>query len=150
MRWCAISPTGTRAYYIARTIKSLREDDPKARYQDFAVLYRTNAQSRAIEDALRRHNIPYRIWGGQSFYARKEIKDALAYMRLAVNPKDEEALLRVINYPARGIGETTLNKLIVAANHYGRSVFEVIERSIGCRSWRSSPVCGPSWMPLRR
>lgn len=117
---------GDEAYYIARTIKSLREDDPKARYQDFAVLYRTNAQSRAIEDALRRHNIPYRIWGGQSFYARKEIKDALAYMRLAVNPKDEEALLRVINYPARGIGETTLNKLIVAANHYGRSVFEVI------------------------
>ena len=118
---------GDEAYYIARTIKSFKEDDETLRYDDFAVLYRTNAQSRAIEDALRRHNIPYRIWGGQSFYARKEIKDALAYMRLAVNPKDEEALLRIINFPARGIGDTTLNKLTVAANHYGRSVFEVIK-----------------------
>ena len=117
---------GDEAKYIARTIKSLREDDPKARYQDFAVLYRTNSQSRAIEDALLQYNIPYRIWGGLSFYARKEIKDALAYMRLAVNPKDEEALLRVINYPARGIGDTTLNKLIVAANKKGWSIFEVI------------------------
>ena len=118
---------GDEAYYIARTIKTFRQDSPQLGFKDFAVLYRTNAQSRAIEDALRRHNIPYRIWGGQSFYARKEIKDALAYMRLAVNPKDEEALLRVINYPSRGIGDTTLNKLTVAANHYGRSVFEVIK-----------------------
>lgn len=118
---------GDEAYYIARTIKSFRQDAPQLGFKDFAVLYRTNAQSRAIEDALRRHNIPYRIWGGQSFYARKEIKDALAYMRLAVNPKDEEALLRVINYPSRGIGDTTLNKLTVAAHHYGRSVFEVID-----------------------
>lgn len=118
---------GDEAYYIARTIKSFKEDEESLLHQDFAVLYRTNAQSRAIEDALRRHNIPYRIWGGQSFYSRKEIKDALAYMRLAVNPKDEEALLRVINYPARGIGDTTLNKLTVAANHYDRTVFEVIK-----------------------
>ncbi len=114
-------------YYIARSIKSYKEDDEDSHYQDFAVLYRTNAQSRAIEDALRRHNIPYRIWGGQSFYSRKEIKDVLAYMRLAVNPKDEEALLRVINYPTRGIGDTTLNKLTVTANHYNRSIFEVIK-----------------------
>ena len=94
---------------------------------DFAVLYRTNAQSRAIEDALRKKDIPYRIYGGLSFYQRKEIKDVLAYLRLVLNPKDEEALKRVINYPARGIGNTTIDKLIVAANHYKRSIFEVME-----------------------
>ncbi|NNL09344.1 MAG: UvrD-helicase domain-containing protein [Croceitalea sp.] len=94
---------------------------------EFAVLYRTNSQSRAIEDALRKKDIPYRIYGGLSFYQRKEIKDVLAYLRLILNPKDEEALKRVINFPARGIGQTTIDKLVVAANHYGRSIFEVIE-----------------------
>ncbi len=94
---------------------------------DFAILYRTNAQSRAIEDALRKKDIPYRIYGGLSFYQRKEIKDVLAYLRLVLNPKDEEALKRVINYPARGIGETTMERLIVAANHYNRSIFEVMK-----------------------
>lgn len=94
---------------------------------DFAVLYRTNAQSRAIEDALRKKDIPYRIYGGLSFYQRKEIKDVLAYLRLVLNPKDEEALKRVINYPARGIGNTTIERLIVAANHYKRSMFEVMK-----------------------
>lgn len=94
---------------------------------EFAVLYRTNSQSRAIEDALRKRDIPYRIYGGLSFYQRKEIKDVLAYLRLVINPKDEEALNRVINFPARGIGQTTMEKLTVAANHYGRSVFEVME-----------------------
>ena len=94
---------------------------------DFAVLYRTNSQSRAIEDALRKKDIPYRIYGGLSFYQRKEIKDVLGYLRLVLNPKDEEALKRVINFPARGIGQTTIDKLTVAANHYGRSIFEVIE-----------------------
>ena len=94
---------------------------------EFAVLYRTNSQSRAIEDALRKRDIPYRIYGGLSFYQRKEIKDVLAYLRLIVNPKDEEALKRVINFPARGIGQTTIDKLIVAANHYGRSIYEVME-----------------------
>ncbi|WP_273274952.1 ATP-dependent helicase [Maribacter polysiphoniae] len=94
---------------------------------DFAVLYRTNSQSRSIEDALRKRDIPYRIYGGLSFYQRKEIKDVLSYLRLVINPKDEEALKRVINFPARGIGQTTLDKLVVAANHYGRSIFEVIE-----------------------
>ena len=94
---------------------------------EFAVLYRTNAQSRAIEDALRKRDIPYRIYGGLSFYQRKEIKDVLAYLRLIINPKDEEALKRVINYPARGIGQTTIDKLMVAANHYKRSIFEVIQ-----------------------
>ncbi|WP_129749978.1 ATP-dependent helicase [Flavobacterium beibuense] len=93
----------------------------------FAVLYRTNAQSRAIEDALRKRDIPYRIYGGLSFYQRKEIKDVLAYLRLVINPKDEEALVRVINYPTRGIGGTTIEKLTVAANHYKRSIFEVME-----------------------
>lgn len=95
---------------------------------EFAVLYRTNSQSRSIEDALRKRDIPYRIYGGLSFYQRKEIKDVLAYLRLIVNPKDEEALVRVINFPARGIGQTTVQKLTVAANHYKRSIFEVIER----------------------
>ncbi len=94
---------------------------------EFAVLYRTNSQSRAIEDALRKKDIPYRIYGGLSFYQRKEIKDVLAYLRLVLNPKDEEALKRIINFPARGIGQTTIDKLTVAANHYGRSIFEVIE-----------------------
>lgn len=93
----------------------------------FAILYRTNAQSRAIEDALRKRDIPYRIYGGLSFYQRKEIKDVLSYLRLVINPKDEEALVRVINYPARGIGDTTVEKLTVAANHYKRSIFEVME-----------------------
>ncbi|WP_127141803.1 ATP-dependent helicase [Flagellimonas marinaquae] len=94
---------------------------------DFAVLYRTNSQSRAIEDALRKRDIPYRIYGGLSFYQRKEIKDVLAYLRLIVNPKDEEALKRVINFPTRGIGQTTIDRLVVAANHYGRSIYEVMD-----------------------
>ena len=94
---------------------------------DFAILYRTNAQSRAMEDALRKKDIPYRIYGGLSFYQRKEIKDVLSYLRLVVNPKDEEALVRVINYPTRGIGNTTVEKLNIAANHYKRSIFEVMQ-----------------------
>ncbi len=94
---------------------------------DFAVLYRTNAQSRAIEDALRKRDIPYRIYGGLSFYQRKEIKDVLSYLRLVINPADEEALKRVINFPKRSIGQTTVDKLIVAANGYNRSIFEVMK-----------------------
>ncbi|MGB5228535.1 MAG: UvrD-helicase domain-containing protein [Eudoraea sp.] len=94
---------------------------------DFAVLYRTNSQSRAIEDALRKRDIPYRIYGGLSFYQRKEIKDLLSYLRLVINSKDEEALKRVINFPTRGIGQTTIDRLTVAANHYSRSIFEVME-----------------------
>ena len=93
----------------------------------FAILYRTNAQSRAMEDALRKRDIPYRIYGGLSFYQRKEIKDVLSYLRLIINPKDEEALIRVINYPARGIGDSTVEKLTIAANHYKRSIFEVMQ-----------------------
>ena len=94
---------------------------------DFAILYRTNAQSRAMEDALRKREIPYRIYGGLSFYQRKEIKDVLSYLRLLVNPNDEAALKRIINFPARGIGQTTIDKLTIAANQYGKSIFEVIE-----------------------
>ena len=94
---------------------------------DFAILYRTNAQSRAIEDALRKKDIKYKIYGGISFYQRKEIKDLLSYLRLLINPNDEEALVRVINYPARGIGATTMDKLFIAANHYKKSIFEIIK-----------------------
>lgn len=93
----------------------------------FAILYRTNAQSRAHEEALRRLNIPCRIYGGLSFYQRKEIKDLLAYFRLTINPKDEDALLRVINYPARGIGKTTVERLIVLADEHKKSIYEIIE-----------------------
>lgn len=92
----------------------------------FAVLYRTNSQSRAIEDALRKKDIPYRIYGGLSFYQRKEIKDMLAYLRLVINPNDEEALVRIINFPARGIGGTTIEKLTFAANSRKISIFEVM------------------------
>lgn len=99
----------------------------------FAILYRTNAQSRSFEEALRRLNIPCRVYGGISFYQRKEIKDMLAYFRLAINPRDEEALLRVINVPARGIGKTTIEKLIVAADDSGSSIYEVIANPEGHR-----------------
>jgi DNA helicase-2/ATP-dependent DNA helicase PcrA len=93
----------------------------------FCVLYRTNSQSRAIEDALRKKNIDYKIYGGISFYQRKEIKDILSYLRILINPNDEEALKRIINYPARGIGATTIDKLTIAANHYNKSIFEVLK-----------------------
>lgn len=95
-------------------------------YNDFAILYRTNKQSRSFEEALRKLNIPYKIYGGLSFYQRKEIKDMLAYFRLAANPNDEEALKRVINYPKRGIGLTTIQNIVIAANSYGTSMWEVI------------------------
>lgn len=95
--------------------------------KEFAILYRTNAQSRAVEDALRKRDIPYRIYGGLSFYQRKEIKDLLAYLRLIVNPKDEESLKRVINYPARGVGQATLDKLIIGAKNNGISLFETLQ-----------------------
>lgn len=95
-------------------------------YNDFAVLYRTNAQSRIFEEALRKHALPYCVYGGLSFYQRKEIKDVIAYFRLAVNPHDEEALKRVINYPARGIGDTTLGKIVNAANIHKVSLWTVL------------------------
>ncbi len=95
--------------------------------KSFAILYRTNAQSRSFEEALRRRNINYRIYGGLSFYKRKEVKDLLAYFRVVINNKDEEALLRIINYPARGIGKTTLEKVTVEADKANMSVWEVME-----------------------
>ncbi len=117
---------GEEGRFVASTIweEKIREHLPNNK---FAILYRTNAQSRAMEDALRKRDIPYRIYGGLSFYQRKEIKDVLCYLRLVLNPKDEEALVRVINYPARGIGDTTVEKLTFAANHYKRSIFEVMQ-----------------------
>ncbi|MFK7050353.1 UvrD-helicase domain-containing protein [Flavobacterium davisii] len=117
---------GEEGRFVASSIFEDKMQNQK-KNSDFAILYRTNAQSRAMEDALRKRDIPYRIYGGLSFYQRKEIKDVLAYLRLVVNPKDEEALVRVINYPARGIGDTTVEKLTVAANYYKRSIFEVME-----------------------
>lgn len=95
-------------------------------YDEFAILYRTNAQSRILEESLRKRNVPYRIYGGLSFYQRKEIKDAIAYFRLSVNPNDDEALRRIINTPARGIGETTINKLVRLAIDNQRSIWEVL------------------------
>ncbi len=92
----------------------------------FAILYRTNAQSRALEEALRKRNIPYRIFGGTSFYQRKEIKDILAYFRMAINPNDEEAFKRVINYPARGIGQTSVDRILIAASEEGKSQWEIV------------------------
>ncbi|MGO3690713.1 MAG: ATP-dependent helicase [Psychroflexus halocasei] len=112
--------------FVASSIMDKRMQE-NARNGEFAVLYRTNAQSRAIEDALRRKDIPYRIYGGLSFYQHKEIKDVLAYLRLIVNPQDEEAFKRVVNFPARGIGQTTMDRLTLAANHYKKSLFEVAE-----------------------
>ena len=94
---------------------------------DFAILYRTNAQSRSMEESLRKLNIPYRIYGGLSFYKRKEIKDLLAYFRLVINPADEEALKRIINYPARGIGSTTLDRVFIATDKYKVSAWEILE-----------------------
>ena len=123
------SPTDAdEGRYVASTLFELKHTHQLSN-GDFAVLYRTNSQSRAIEDALRKRDIPYRIYGGLSFYQRKEIKDVLAYLRLLVNPNDEEALMRVINYPARGVGGTTIDKLIIAAKETGRSIFDLIAHS---------------------
>lgn len=95
-------------------------------YNDFAILYRTNKQSRAFEESMRKLNIPYKIYGGLSFYQRKEIKDILAYFRLTTNPRDEEAIKRVINYPLRGIGKTTIENIIIVANQNSVSIWDVI------------------------
>jgi len=99
------------------------------RNSDFAILYRTNAQSRSFEESLRRMNIAYRIYGGISFYQRKEIKDFLSYLRVILNPGDEEALKRIINYPARGIGKTSIEKAVLFANQHNISMWNVLERA---------------------
>jgi DNA helicase-2/ATP-dependent DNA helicase PcrA len=110
---------------VANAIIETRHNQ-QAQPQEFAILYRTNAQSRAMEEALRKKDIPYRIYGGTSFYQRKEIKDLLAYCRLTINPKDDEALKRIINYPARGIGKTTLDKISIQANQHNQSYWSII------------------------
>ena len=111
---------------VADAIQHTRLGDD-AHFRDFAILYRQNSLSRAVEDALRRMNIPYRIYQGISFYSRKEVKDALSYMRLAVNPHDDESLARVINFPTRGIGQTTMDKIRVAAADNDVSIWTVLE-----------------------
>ena len=116
-------------YLIANRIATMRVATASD-YSDFAILYRTNSQSRIFEEALRKRNIPYRIYGGQSFYQRKEIKDVVAYFRLAVNPADEEALKRVINYPARGIGNTTVAKIVACAETHEVSLWDVVSRPV--------------------
>jgi len=98
--------------------------------KDFAILYRTNAQSRSMEEALRKQNIPYKIYGGLSFYDRKEIKDLLAYFRVVINPEDEQALLRIINYPARGIGKTSIERMMVVANEQRLSIWKCMENNV--------------------
>ncbi len=112
-------------FFIANDIYDTQMTE-QAAYSGFAVLYRTNAQSRALEEALRKMNIPYRIYGGMSFYQRKEIKDLISYFRLTANPKDEEALKRVINYPARGIGQSTIERISAAALEHDTEMWEVL------------------------
>lgn len=114
---------------VANKIKKLKNSDNYS-FNDFAILYRTNAQSRIFEEILRKRGFPYKIYGGLSFYQRKEIKDVISYFRLAVNPNDEEAFKRVINYPARGIGDTTLNKIIMAASTHNVSLWSVLQEPL--------------------
>lgn len=117
------------SYMVANRISQLKMRTTDS-YDEFAILYRTNAQSRRLEESLRNRNIPYRIYGGLSFYQRKEVKDAVAYFRLSVNPDDDEALRRVINFPSRGIGETTLTKLTRRAIDSGKSIMEILSDPI--------------------
>ena len=114
------------ANFVASNIWELHNSQQR-KFTDFAILYRTNSQTRAFEDALRRKNIPYRVFGGLSFYQRKEVKDLVAYLRLLINENDGEALSRIINFPARGIGETTQNKLIVFADSQNVSISSVLD-----------------------
>ena len=115
------------AQIVCNDIQRIRRSD-KCEYSDFAILYRTNSQSRSFEEYMRKENIPYRIYGGLSFYQRKEIKDVIAYFRVVTNPNDEEALKRIINYPTRGIGDTTVTKIVQAANMHGVSLWTVIKQ----------------------
>ena len=117
------------ALIVCQDIKRIRRED-QCDWSDFAILYRTNSQSRSFEEQMRKDNIPYRIYGGLSFYQRKEIKDVIAYFRLVANPDDEEAFKRIVNYPARGIGDTTVGKIIQTATGYGVSLWKVISEPI--------------------
>jgi len=113
------------AMIVCNDIKRIRRQE-QCEYSDFAILYRTNAQSRSFEEQMRKDGIPYRIYGGLSFYQRKEIKDVIAYFRVVANPNDEEALRRIINYPARGIGDTTVGKIVETANLHNVSLWQLI------------------------
>ena len=117
------------AMIVTQDIKRLKAKD-HSNWSDFAILYRTNSQSRSFEEQMRKDGIPYRIYGGLSFYQRKEIKDVIAYFRLIANPNDEEAFKRIINYPARGIGDTTVGKIIQTAQKYGVSLWQVIKEPV--------------------
>src|SRR5690606_13994322 len=112
------------------------------RYKDFAILYRTNAQSRAMEEALRKINVPYKLYGGTSFYQRKEIKDLIAYFRLTFNPNDEEALKRVINYPRTGIGDTSLERIFVMADQQQYRLWDVVVNAQQFPDGRSANAVG--------
>ena len=115
------------AIIVCKDIRRIRREE-QCEYSDFAILYRTNAQSRSFEEQMRKDGIPYRIYGGLSFYQRKEIKDVIAYFRVVANPDDEEALKRIINYPTRGIGDTTVSKIVATASNYGVSLWAVIQQ----------------------
>ena len=133
---------GDEGRFVASSIFE-NKNSKQLQNKDFAILYRTNAQSRAFEDSLRKRNIPYRVYGGLSFYQRKEIKDVLAYLRLIINENDEEAFKRVINFPTRGIGQTTINKLVIQANTLNKSLYSL------CKELDSSEVNISSGIKLK-
>ena len=130
--------------FVADAILTTRSRE-QAENKDFAILYRTNAQSRAFEEQLRKRNVPYRIYGGLSFYQRKEIKDLISYYRLVANPSDDEGFKRVVNYPARGIGKTTMDRLTVAAAHHECSLWEVLKDPMR----KPDDLKGAAWVKLQ-
>ena len=130
--------------FVSNRIFEVRGHE-QCQYKDFAILYRTNAQSRSFEESLRKLNVPYRIYGGLSFYQRKEVKDLLAYFRLTVNPNDDESFKRIVNYPARGIGKTSMDKLISFAADNEVSLWEAIHLDPQANE---SPLRGAAWKKL--
>ena len=130
--------------FVAKRIFEVRGHD-QCQYKDFAILYRTNAQSRSFEESLRKLNVPYRIYGGLSFYQRKEVKDLLAYFRLTVNPNDDESFKRVVNYPARGIGKTSMDKLIAHAAGEEISLWQALHPEDGMPP---ATLKGAAWKKL--
>src|SRR4249920_1682491 len=112
------------------------------KFSDFVILYRTNSQSRAIEESLRRMNIKYKVVGGLSFYQRKEIKDLLAYLRFSINQQDEASFRRIVNLPKRGIGDSTIDKVVVAANDHAISIWEVLQHAGSFLGKASTPIEG--------
>ena len=130
--------------FVANRIFEVRGHD-QCQYKDFAILYRTNAQSRSFEESLRKLNVPYRIYGGLSFYQRKEVKDLLAYFRLTVNPNDDESFKRIVNYPARGIGKTSMDKLIAYAAGEEISLWQALHPEDGMPP---APLKGAAWKKL--